>query len=201
MPANPESKPTGPRVVNERRKVAQLKDDPRNARRHSEAQIAKIAASIAEFGYVAPIIIRPDDQIIAGHATRDATVREGHVEVDVHVVYGLSAAQYQKLAIALNRLPEDSDWNEDVLAEIFRGLKDEEEDPTGTGFSLAEVDKLLNEPDALEVKEIETGPVDDEFWISVRGPLKHQAAALKALEQAMKPFDGVDVDLGTINIG
>lgn len=190
------------RVVNERRKVADLKDDKRNARRHSEAQVAKIAASIAAFGYVAPIVIRPDtNTILGGHATRDAVVRNSIDEVDVRAVYGLTEAEYQKLALALNKLPEESGWDDDVLAEIFGGLKEAGEDLADTGFSTSEVDKLLKEPDALEVRTIETGPVDDEFWISVRGPLKDQAAALKALEQAMKPFTGVTVDLGTINIG
>ena len=61
--------------------------------------------------------------------------------------------------------------------------------------------KLLDEPDELAVKEIETGPVSDEFWISVRGTLAQQANALKALQEAMKPFAGVEVEQGTINIG
>lgn len=57
------------------------------------------------------------------------------------------------------------------------------------------------EDDPLEVKEIETGEVADEFWISVRGPLAQQAAVLKKLEDALKPFAGVTVEQGTINVG
>lgn len=45
------------------------------------------------------------------------------------------------------------------------------------GFSANEIAKLRKEPEDLEVKEIETGPVDDEFWISIRGPLARQANA------------------------
>ncbi|MFC0243240.1 hypothetical protein [Rhodopseudomonas telluris] len=66
------------------------------------------------------------------------------------------------------------------------------------GFSPGELSKLLDELAELEVREIETCPVDDEFWISIRGPLVHQAQLLKALQDAMKPFDGVAVELGTI---
>ena len=61
--------------------------------------------------------------------------------------------------------------------------------------------RILAEPDELEVKEIETGPVDDEFWISIRGPLAQQANALKALQDALKPYAGVTVEQGTISVG
>src|SRR5581483_8031165 len=117
------------------------------------------------------------------------------------VVAGLSEAQYKALALALNKIPENSSWDGDVLAEILGDLQHEGEDVIGIGFSPKDIDGLLGEPAAIEVKEIETGPVEDEFWISIRGPLANQAAALKALEAAMKPFAGVSVELGTINVG
>ena len=50
-------------------------------------------------------------------------------------------------------------------------------------------------------KEIESGVVDDEFWISICGPLARQANALKALNEAMKPYAGLTVEQGTINMG
>lgn len=202
--AKPDAQPTGPRTVDETRKVADLKADPKNARRHSEAQIAQIAQivrSIETFSYVNKVVARPNNIIIAGHATLEAVKRLGREDVECRIVYGLSEGGYAKLALALNKIPENSRWDDDVLAEVMGELKDAGEDLLDTGFSGGEIDKLLAEPDALEVKEIETGPVEDEFWISVRGPLKDQAAALKALDAAMKPFAGVTVDLGTINIG
>ncbi len=91
--------------------------------------------------------------------------------------------------------------DEDILRDVLSDLGNEGEDAIGLGFSSAELAKLLKEPDDLEVKEIATGPVDDEFWISLRGPLAQQANALKALQEAMKPFGGVTVEQGTINLG
>lgn len=195
-------KPDGaPTRTDETRKVADLTVDPRNARRHSEAQISQIVASMERFGVVERILIRPNNQIIGGHARLDALKRMGRDSVDVSVIDGLTEAGYKALGLALNRIPENSRWDDDILREVLADLASDGEDAIGLGFSPNELGKLLQEPDELEVKEIETGPVDDEFWISVRGPLAQQANALKALEAAMKPYAGVSVEQGTINIG
>lgn len=103
--------------------------------------------------------------------------------------------------IALNRIPQNSRWDDDILRGLILELQDDGENALALGFSPGELNKILEEPDDLEVKEIETGLVDDEFWISIRGPLAQQANALRALEAAMKPFAGVSVEQGTINIG
>lgn len=195
-------KPTGtPTRSDETRKVSELTPDPHNARRHSEGQVSQIVASMERFGVVERVLIRPNNQIIGGHARLDALKRMGRVTVDVSVIGGLSEAGYKALGLALNRIPENSRWDDDVLRDVFAELDADGEDAIGLGFSSAELQRLLSPPDELEVKEIETGPVDDEFWISVRGPLAQQANALKALQEAMKPFAGVEVEQGTINIG
>lgn len=192
---------SGPTRTDETRKVSDLKPDPHNARRHSEGQISQIVASMERFGIVERVLIRPNNQIIGGHARLDALKRMGRDTVDVSIIGGLSEAGYKALGLALNRIPENSSWNDDVLRDVLGSLSEEGEDALGLGFSSTELDKLLKEPDELEVKEIETGRIDDEFWISVRGPLKEQANALKALNDAMKPFAGVTVEQGTINLG
>jgi ParB-like chromosome segregation protein Spo0J len=197
-----QSAPAGqPVITDEVRKVAELKADPRNARRHSESQISQIAASIEQFGYINRVVIRPGNQIVAGHATLEALKRTGRENVEVRVVAGLTESQYKKLGLALNKLPENSSWDFDILSEILGELDAEGEDLQAIGFSPAEIDKLTTAPDELEVREIETGPVDDEFWISIRGPLAQQAHALKALQEAMKPYVGISVEQGTINLG
>jgi ParB-like chromosome segregation protein Spo0J len=193
--------PSGPVVTDETRKVADLKVDPRNARRHSEAQIAQIVRSIEDFGYVNRIAIQPGGQLIGGHATLESFKRLSRETIEVRVVAGLTPTQYVKLGLALNRIPENSSWDEDLLAEIVGDLSEAGEDLTGVGFSAGEIDKLLADPGSLEVREIETAPVEDEFWISIRGRLVHQAGALKAIEAALKPYSDVTVELGTINIG
>lgn len=188
-------------TTNETRKVSSLTVDPKNARRHSEAQIAEIVASIERFSYTAPVIIRPTGQIIGGHATVLALKRIEQEDVDVRVVHGLTDAGYAALGVALNKIPENSRWDDSVLRDVLGEIDAGGEDTSGLGFSSAELTKLLEEPADLELKEIETSEVDDEFWISVRGPLKEQANALKALRDAMKPFEGVTVEQGTILIG
>ena len=190
-----------PVITDEVRQVALLTDDPRNARRHSEKQISQILASIEQFGYVNKIAIQPNNQIIGGHATLQAIKRLGREAIDVRVVAGLTEAQYLKLGLALNKLPENSSWDRDVLSDIVGDLQDSGESLLDIGFTSAELTKLMAERDEIDIKEIETGPVDDEFWISVRGPLAHQAHALKALQEAMKPFTGVTVEQGTISVG
>lgn len=188
-------------VTNETRAIASLTPDPKNARRHSEAQIAQIVNSIEEFSYVAPVIIQPSGQLIGGHATVEALKRLGREQADVRVVAGLTPAAYRKLALALNRLPENSSWDDAILRDVMAEIKADGEDLDGIGFSPNEIDKLLKPADDIAVTEIETGPVEDEFWISVRGPLAQQANAMQALQAALKPFDGVTVDQGTIALG
>ncbi|CAN7377352.1 ParB/Srx family N-terminal domain-containing protein [Bradyrhizobium sp. LjRoot220] len=190
-----------PVITDETRKVADLTADPRNARRHSEAQISQIVYSIENFGFVEKLAIRPDGQLIGGHARLEAFKRMGRLEVECRVVAGLSETGYKRLGLALNRIPENSRWDDDILREVALELQDDGGDLQALGFGPGELKKLLDEPDELEVKEIQTSIVDDEFWISIRGPLAQQANALKALNDAMKPFAGVTVEQGTINIG
>jgi ParB-like chromosome segregation protein Spo0J len=205
-----QSKPVhagAPVITDEVRKVSELTADPRNARRHSEAQISQIVQSIERFGFVEKIAIRPDGRLIAGHARLEALKRIEQADpmqartVEVRVVAGLSKSAYKALGLALNRIPENSQWDDDILRDILGELQNEGEDAIGLGFSPNELNKLMAEPDDLEVKEIETGPVDDEFWISVRGPLAQQASALKALQEMMKHYPGVTVEQGTISLG
>jgi ParB-like chromosome segregation protein Spo0J len=186
---------------NETRKLEDLKDDPKNPRKHSAKQIAEIANSISEFGYVSPILIRPDGTIIGGHGTRKA-LREnlGWVEAECRVVDGLSDVAYTRLGLALNKIQENSTFDEQMLAQIMEDLAEDER--RGIGFSDKELAAIMNGGDDLEVKEIETGDVADEFWLSIRGPLARQAEVFQALEEVLKArkIEGVTVDIGTIAI-
>ena len=75
----------------------------RNARTHSPEQIAQVAASITEFGFVNPILVGADNVIIAGHARLLAAKKLGMTEVPVIVLAHLSEAQRRALVIADNR--------------------------------------------------------------------------------------------------
>src|ERR1022692_5301223 len=76
----------------------------KNARTHSDEQIAQIAASIKEFGWTNPILIGPDYVVIAGHARLAAAKKLRLTEVPVIVLGHLTAAQRQALVIADNQL-------------------------------------------------------------------------------------------------
>jgi len=185
-------------VHDDNRPIESLRPDPQNARRHPPSQITQIAASIKRFGMVAPLVIRPDGTLIGGEATLTACKNLGHRSIACRVVDGLSDTQYRALGLALNRLPEQSTWDDGLLAETLREL--EREDIVAAGFSDSDLVKLAAEPEPITVEEIDTSVVFDEFWISVRGPLKHQADMLAALQKAAKQLDGVTVDLGVISL-
>lgn len=176
--------------------------DPENARLHPEKQIDLIVKSIRRFGFVSRLICRPDGQLIGGEATWTAAKKAGLTELPCTIVEGLSEAQYRMLALALNKLPENSTWDAERLSEQMRELVDSGEDMRLIGFSEKELEALTIDPEEMDVFEVEpAGPVDDEFWISIRGPLKHQADALQALQAACGELPDVTVELGTIAIG
>ena len=87
----------------------------RNARTHSDEQVAQIAASIKEFGFVNPILAGPDRVIIAGHARLAAARKLGLAEAPVIVIDGLSENQRRALALSDNRLPLEAAWDETML--------------------------------------------------------------------------------------
>lgn len=139
----PASRATAPVITDETRKIADLTADPKNARRHSEAQISQIVLSIERFGFVNPISIRPTGQLIGGHATLDALKRMGREDVACRVVDGLSERDYKALAIALNKLPENSRWDDDILRGVLLEIQDDGENALSLGFSPGELKKLL----------------------------------------------------------
>jgi len=197
----PQAVAGGVAITDKQLRVDALTPDPKNARKHPEVQIAQIAKAIEEFGVVDKTVVRPNGQIIGGEGRWLALKRLGHDEVDCRIIAGLAESQYRRLALALNKIGDNSRWDDDVLAQLLGELREEGDPLDGIGFSDREIEKLLAGDDPIEVREIETSDVEDECWISVRGPLAQQAQVLKALQDVMKKFPGVAVDLGTIAIG
>lgn len=175
--------------------------DPENARLHPEKQIDLIAKSIRRFGFVSRLIARPDGQLIGGEATWMAARKAGLTEVPATLIDGLSEPQYRLLALALNKLPEGSAWDAERLSEQMRELLGAGEDLRLIGFTEKEMQDLTYDPEELEMFEVPTSAVEDQFWISIRGPLKHQAEAIKALQKACGGLPDVAIELGTIAIG
>jgi ParB-like chromosome segregation protein Spo0J len=132
----------------ETKPIERLRAYERNARTHSDEQIAQIAASIAEFGFTNPILIGADGVIIAGHGRLLAAQRLGMAEVPTIVLDHLTDAQRRALVIADNRIAENAGWDEDLLRAELEALDELDFDLTLIGFSDAELDALLEGADA-----------------------------------------------------
>lgn len=115
----------------------------RNPRTHPDWQIAQIAASIAEFGFVNPILVGEDGVIIAGHGRLLAAKRLGLDEAPVIVLEHLTSAQRRKLIIADNQIAANAGWDEGLLTGLLTELREEGEDLDVLGFSDDELAKLL----------------------------------------------------------
>ncbi|TCS99136.1 DNA modification methylase [Tepidimonas ignava] len=115
----------------------------RNARTHSEAQIAQIAASIAEFGFTAPILAGSDGVIVAGHGRLAAARKLGLTTVPVVVLDHLTPTQRRALVIADNRLAELATWDDAMLRVELEALQDEGFDLDLTGFDADALAELL----------------------------------------------------------
>ena len=97
------------------RKVSELKPDPKNANSHPQSQVDELRASIRESGYIAPLLLNPEDIVKAGNGRLLAVIAEGIEEVPTITMHGLSDLQWRKLVIADNRIARNSVWNEDLL--------------------------------------------------------------------------------------
>jgi DNA modification methylase len=134
----------------------------RNARTHSEAQVAQIAGSIAEFGFVNPVLVGDDGVLVAGHGRILAARKLGLAEVPVIVLAHLTPTQRRALMIADNQIALNAGWNEEMLAAELTALREEAFDLDLLGFDDADLDRLLAENvDAQEaVDEAPEPPAD-----------------------------------------
>jgi DNA modification methylase len=125
--------------------VARLRPYPGNARTHSKGQIRQIADSIRKFGFTNPVLISDDDEIIAGHGRVEAARLLGVKSVPTLRLSHLDAAQRRAYVLADNKLALNAGWDHELLAIELQALVDLEFDVEITGFSLAEVDLVLDE--------------------------------------------------------
>ena len=146
----------------EYRKVETLIPYARNPRTHAEGQIAKIAASIVEYGWTNPILIDGASGIIAGHGRLAAARKLGLVEVPVIELAHLTTAQKRALVIADNRLALDAGWDEEMLALELADLSEAGVDLALTGFEDVEIDALLADAALTDEPAQQDADGDDE---------------------------------------
>ena len=129
--------------------TAKLLPYARNARTHSEDQVAQIAASIAEFGFTNPILAGSDGIIVAGHGRLAAAQKLGLEQVPVVVLDHLSATQRRALVIADNRIAENAGWDDAMLRIELEALQLDGFNLDITGFDADALAELIagDEPD------------------------------------------------------
>lgn len=135
--------------------VSSLIPYARNSRTHSDEQVAKIAASIKEFGFLNPVIVDGDSGIIAGHGRVLAAQKLSMDEVPTIEASHLTDAQRRAYVIADNRLALDAGWDDEMLRVEFDDLEAEGFDLSLTGFTLDEIQ-------ALQPEELSGGLTDED---------------------------------------
>ena len=176
------------------RPIEELKPEPSNPRTHSKKQIRQIANSIATFGFLCPVLVDADGNVIAGHGRLLAGSQLGMTEVPTVAVDHLTPEQIRAFRIADNRLTENAAWDDRLLAEQLRDLSlaGLDFDVEVTGFEIAEIDlRIASLDDAQEqgnnpadvIPEVSGGPSisqPGDVWILGR----HRVLCANALEPA-----------------
>jgi len=123
--------------------TAELIPYARNARKHSDQQVAQIAGSIQEFGFNAPVLIDGQNGIIAGHGRVMAANLLKLESVPCVRLSHLSDAQKRAYILADNRIALNSGWDEAMLANELQDLHADDVDLGLTGFDADELSKML----------------------------------------------------------
>jgi ParB-like chromosome segregation protein Spo0J len=152
----------------EQRPVAGLIPYVNNSRKHSEEQVAQIAASIKEFGWTNPILVDGANGIIAGHGRLMAARKLGMEAVPVIELAHLSEPQRKALIIADNKLAMNAEWDNDLLMLELGELLEGGFDLDLLGFGKDELDALMKEINFSPATEEEQGKLDelDPKWIA-----------------------------------
>ncbi|MBN9462200.1 MAG: site-specific DNA-methyltransferase [Burkholderiales bacterium] len=151
--------------------TAKLLPYARNARTHSDDQVAQIAASIAEFGFTNPILAGSDGVIVAGHGRLAAAQKLGLEVVPVVVLDHLTPTQRRALVIADNRIAENAGWDDAMLRIEITALQDDDFDVSLTGFDADALAELMagGEPDGEGETDDDAVPEVSETPISRPG--------------------------------
>ena len=151
--------------------TAKLLPYARNARTHSDDQVAQIAASIAEFGFTNPILAGSDGVIVAGHGRLAAAQKLGLELVPVVVLDHLTPTQRRALVIADNRIAENAGWDDAMLRIEIAALQDDDFDLSLTGFDADALAELMagDEPDVEGEADDDAVPEVSETPISRPG--------------------------------
>ena len=150
-----------------RRKVDALIPYARNARTHSDEQVAQLAASIKEWGWTTPVLVDEDGEIIAGHGRVMAARKLGIEEVPTMTATGWTKAQKQAYVLADNQIPLNAKWDDNMLALELNDLEEMNFDLSllGWGENLPEFAEM---PDYSVLEDEEMSDQLDEMASGVK---------------------------------
>ncbi len=156
----------------ERRAVSELIPYARNARTHSDEQVAQIAASIQEWGWTSPVLVDEKGSIIAGHGRVMAARKLGFTDVPVMVASGWTDTQKKAYVLADNKLALNAGWDAELLKLELSELQSLSFDVALTGFSddelaqmLAEKTEGLTDPDEVPETPARAVTVHGDVWL------------------------------------
>lgn len=156
----------------------------KNPKRHPEAQIKAIIKSIKRFGWGAPLLARPNGELIAGHGRLEAAKQLGLKKVPVRWM-DLDPTEAHLLALADNKITEIGEWDDVLVREILEAAKLEGADIEGLGWSETDLSALLSASNGQGEEltaESKLGAL--EFRVVVEcGDEVQQAELLQRLEQ------------------
>lgn len=132
----------------------ELKQYAANAREHPAEQIAKLAESIRQFGFIIPVITTADGVLIAGHGRVEAAIAAGLAQIPTVAIDHLTEAQQRAFRLADNRIAESATWDNDLLRHELSALKDAGIDLGLTGFGEDELTSILDTPTSPKARSL-----------------------------------------------
>lgn len=166
----------------------------RNARTHSDAQVAQVAASIREFGFINPVIIDGDGGIIAGHGRVMAARKLGMTEVPCVEAAHLTDAQKKAYILADNQLALNAGWDNDLLKIELLDIQSQDFNLDLIGFDAAMLDGLLapdpteglTDPDEVpDVPELPVTVLGDVWLLGKHRLMCGDSTSIEAVERLM----------------
>lgn len=153
--------PKAPPIAVEMRPIDRLIPYARNARTHSDQQIAQLAASIREFGWTNPILVDGENGIIAGHGRVLAARKLGLDAVPVIELAHFSETQRRAYILADNKTALNAGWDVELLRLEITDLDEAKFDLSLIGFDLEELGDLIEGPQFAPASAAEQGRLDE----------------------------------------
>src|ERR1700739_1024426 len=142
MPSDTSLAPLATQQLIEYWPIERLREYPRNPRKNDVA-VDRMCASIREFGFKIPCLVRSDGEVVDGHLRLKAARKLGLTEIPVILCDEWTPAQVKAFRLMVNRSVTWADWDEELLALELQELNAADFDLDLTGFNPKEIDELL----------------------------------------------------------